>query len=138
MHLPTYLKHSVSKDPTFLKYMLAVIYVESGFETWAVSEVGAAGLMQVTNIAVKDTMNHCGLPHVTSDQLHNPATNIKYGTCYLNHMLNKMDGDWTKALIIYNGGYRQLTKYQKGETITLETSNYVLKVNRAFNICSKE
>lgn len=128
---------SVSKDPEFLKYVAAVIYTESGFRPEVISSQEAAGLMQVTEVAMKDTVDHCGLPEVSMDLLlSSQKKNVKYGTCYLNHMLQYTGGSWTRTLIIYNGGYRQLARYDRGESIATETANYVLKVKRAFNLCN--
>ena len=130
-----YLKASISKDTEFMTYLLAVIYVESHFNKQAVSEQEARGLMQMTSIAVDSATQHCKFKSITSDHLFDSYTNIKYGSCYLKKMLDESNGDWTKALILYNGGYRQLTKYMQGDDITTETANYILKVNRARELC---
>jgi soluble lytic murein transglycosylase-like protein len=131
-----YRKHSVNRDEEFMRMLFSVIYVESKFNKRALSNRQAYGLMQMTVDAVTSSVQHCGLrPLLSMDKMFDSATNIKYGSCYLRHMLNEADGDWTRALILYNGGYRQLTKYDKGDTIVSETSNYVLQVYRALHIC---
>lgn len=130
-----YSRASIDKDNEFLSRMLAVIYVESGFNKYAKSAADAHGLMQMTEIAVKDAVNYCRLRPVAMDTLFDSYTNVKYGTCYLRKLLRETDGDWDRALIAYNGGYAQLRKYDKGETIAAETANYVLKVNRAVKLC---
>lgn len=123
------------RDKDFIRYTLAVMYVESAFNKYAVSHANAVGLMQMTQVALTDVAASCNLPLIPLSDLHDPELNVKYGSCFLKSMLEKAEGNWTKALILYNGGFRQLTSYEKGESIASETANYVLKVNRAVNIC---
>lgn len=132
-----YKKHSLRKDTEFMEYLLSVIYVESRFNKNAHSHADAIGLMQMTVPAVTDAVRHCNLKAVIDmDHLLDSATNIRYGSCYLKKLLDEVDGDWTRALIAYNGGYKQLTRYDNGETIVTETANYVLQVHRAHDsIC---
>lgn len=130
-----YLQATDIQGTEFLKYMFAVMYVESAFNRNAISSASAVGLMQMTQVALTDTINSCGYPTVSLEELYDPTLNVKYGSCFLNSMLKKSEGNWTKTLILYNGGFRQLTSYEKGESIASETANYVLKVNRALNLC---
>lgn len=132
-----YSRASIGKDNDFLTHMLAVIYVESAFNKHAKSEAEAHGLMQMTQIAVKDAVKHCNLGPVNMDNLLDSYTNVKYGTCYLSKLLEDTNGDWDRALVAYNGGYAQLQKYDRGDTIASETANYVLKVKRAVKLCTK-
>lgn len=127
-----YYKHASRKDAEFLEYMLSVIYVESKFQKGARSHAQAYGLMQMTLPAVQDAVTHCKLkPVLDMEHLLDSATNIRYGSCYLRKLLDEMGQDWTRTLIAYNGGYLQLQKYDAGKTITHETANYVLAVERA-------
>lgn len=132
-----YKRHASRKDVEFMEYMLSVIYVESRFDRNAHSNRDAMGLMQMTMPAVQDAVTHCNLrPVLDMKHLLDSATNIRYGSCYLKKILDEVDGDWTRALIIYNGGYKQLTKYNNGDTIVHETANYVLQVHRVLHeIC---
>lgn len=132
-----YSRASIDKDTAFLSHMLAVIYVESAFNKYAKSASEAHGLMQMTEIAVKDAVKHCKLRPVSMENLFDSYTNVKYGTCYLSKLLEETGGDWDRALVAYNGGYVQLQKYDRGETVAAETANYVLKVNRAIKLCEK-
>lgn len=135
-----YLNATKETDVEFLEYMMSIIYVESQFNRNAISPMQARGLMQMTLPAVQEAAQFCNikqLPDLT--KLHDSHTNIKYGTCFLRKLYDELDGDWTRVLITYNGGYRQLIKYDKGETIATETANYVLKVERALRtICRKK
>ena len=76
--------------------VLAVIEVESNFDTYAVSSVGAIGLMQVMSFW-KDEI---GRPQ---DNLLHPSTNLRYGCTILRHYLDKENGDLRRALGRYNG-----------------------------------
>lgn len=76
--------------------VLAVIQVESGFDRFAISPVGAQGLMQVMPFWKKEI----GRP---DDNLTKIETNLVYGTTILAHYLDKEDGNLAKALARYNG-----------------------------------
>ncbi len=83
----------------------AVIQVESRFDPLAVSGVGACGLMQLMPptagwLLEKET----GSSKVRPAQLFNPVLNIELGTRYLAQLVDRFDGDLTRALIAYNAG----------------------------------
>lgn len=81
--------------------VLALITVESRFDPFAVSSVGALGLMQVMPFW-KDSM---GTPN---DNLFDVATNIRYGCAILKHYLSQYRSE-ESALAAYNGslGYHK-------------------------------
>lgn len=76
--------------------VLAVIQVESNFDPYAISRVGALGLMQVMPFWLKEI----GKP---GDNLFRPHTNLRYGCTILKHYLDKEKGNRTRALMRYNG-----------------------------------
>ncbi len=76
--------------------VLAVIEVESNFDRWAISVVGARGLMQIMPF----WLDEIGRP---GDDLFEPATNLRMGCTILRHYLDKEKGDLTRALGRYNG-----------------------------------
>lgn len=115
-------------------YILAVMYVESRFNTRAHSSANAKGLMQVTPIAAEAASSFCKIK--LGGDLFNPATNVRIGVCYLAKM-REISADWTSTLILYNGGFRQLKAYDEGRSISSETANYVLKVEKAREFCIK-
>ena len=78
--------------------VLALIETESHFDSYAVSRVGAQGLMQVMPFW-KDEI---GRP---TDNLTNINTNISYGCRILQFYLQKEKGNWMNALARYNGSY---------------------------------
>ena len=82
----------------------AVIHVESRFDPFAVSGVGACGLMQLMPptaqwLMPKDSENKLRPAH-----LFNPVLNIELGTAYLAQLLGRFNGDISMALIAYNAG----------------------------------
>lgn len=78
--------------------VLAVIEVESHFDRFAVSRVGAQGMMQVMPF----WKNEIGRP---DDNLTDVATNLRYGCTILKHYLDREQGHWAHALARYNGSY---------------------------------
>jgi soluble lytic murein transglycosylase-like protein len=81
--------------------VLAVMQVESAFDRYAVSRVGAQGLMQVMPF----WRNEIGRPQ---DNLTEIETNIRYGTTILAHYLSVARGDLIDALARYNGSRGRL------------------------------
>lgn len=80
--------------------VLALIEVESHFDRFAVSSVGAQGMMQVMPFW-KDEIGH------PEDNLTDIDTNLKYGCAILKHYMNKTNGRLMDALARYNGSYGQ-------------------------------
>ncbi|WP_082865334.1 MULTISPECIES: transglycosylase SLT domain-containing protein [unclassified Oleiphilus] len=83
--------------------VLSVIHVESAFKRFAISRVGAQGLMQVMPF----WKNEIGRP---DDNLTTVSTNLRYGCTILKHYLNKEKGNLIRALARYNGSLGK-TKY---------------------------
>ncbi|HET7369933.1 MAG TPA: lytic transglycosylase domain-containing protein [Gammaproteobacteria bacterium] len=76
--------------------VLAVIEVESDFRRFAISPVGARGLMQVMPFWLEEI----GKPEAN---LFDPQTNLRIGCTILHYYLGRADGDLRKALARYNG-----------------------------------
>ena len=76
--------------------VLAVIEVESNFNQWAISGVGAQGLMQVMPFWLKEIGRD-------GDNLFSIKTNLRFGCTILKHYFDKEKGNWTRALARYNG-----------------------------------
>lgn len=133
---------SVDNSPSFLKLAASVIAAESGFDRNATSGAGAYGLMQLTLIGAKEAAIQCRLPYArgVSDEtlvarLMDSRANVKHGTCLLKYYLNQVDGNQTLALVLYNGGYVQLTRFINTGTLTKETQEYVLRVHSYLGRC---
>lgn len=76
--------------------VLAVIEVESHFDRFAVSRVGAQGMMQVMPF----WKNEIGRP---DDNLTHNNTNFEYGCRILQFYLQRENGHLHRALARYNG-----------------------------------
>jgi soluble lytic murein transglycosylase len=81
----------------------AVIYAESRFRDQE-SHAGARGLMQVTPATAEFIEADSGGSTFEADDLSDPDLNIRYGTYYLDHLIEKFDGNLVAALAAYNGG----------------------------------
>lgn len=80
--------------------VLALIEVESAFDSYAVSVSGAQGMMQVMPFWKKELCR-------PEDNLINPQTNLRYGCTILKHYLDREQGRLADALARYNGSYGQ-------------------------------
>jgi soluble lytic murein transglycosylase-like protein len=96
----------------------AVMAVESGFNPVAVSNKGAAGLMQLMPGTAKEMY--------VSD-VWNPSQNIDGGARYLRILANQYQGDLTKTLAAYNAG-PEAVRRAGGLPSIQETREYVRKV----------
>ncbi|MFL9815032.1 transglycosylase SLT domain-containing protein [Stutzerimonas sp. VN223-3] len=76
--------------------VLALIHAESHFDRFAISSVGAQGMMQVMPFWKAEL----GRPQ---DNLTDNATNLRYGCTILSYYLKKENGDLNRALARYNG-----------------------------------
>lgn len=78
--------------------VLALIEIESHFDRFAISRVGAQGLMQVMPFWKKEI----GRPQ---DNLTDIDTNLSYGCRILQYYLQREKGNLMNALARYNGSY---------------------------------
>lgn len=87
-----------------LDLLLALIFVESSGYNFAVSSVGARGLMQIMPRTGEELARRLGRPWSGPDALFDPVLNLELGTAYLRQLLNRYDGHLEKALTAYNAG----------------------------------
>ncbi|SEO60140.1 lytic transglycosylase domain-containing protein [Aquisalimonas asiatica] len=80
--------------------VLAVIEVESNFNRYAISSVGARGMMQIMPFWLDEIGQD-------DDNLFDIQTNLRFGTTILRHYLDKENGNLTRALARYNGSLGQ-------------------------------
>lgn len=86
--------------------VIALIHAESHFDRFAISSVGAQGMMQVMPFWKAEL----GRPQ---DNLTDNATNLRYGCTILSFYLRKENGDLNRALARYNGSLGKLTYSSK-------------------------
>ena len=114
--------------------MAALILKESGFNPRAISRAGAMGLAQVMPSTFRGIISR--VPELQgiglSSDPFDPKTNICAGAAYLAGALANYDGDWTAALIAYNGGpaaaRRYLAARRSTSVLVTETRLYAPKV----------
>ncbi|MHB1543588.1 MAG: lytic transglycosylase domain-containing protein [Gammaproteobacteria bacterium] len=96
MHLLVAIHEAAQQAHVSPELVLAIINVESRFHRFAVSRVGAQGLMQIMPFWLREI----GRPH---DNLFNIHTNLRIGCSILHYYLQKARGDYALALERYNG-----------------------------------
>ena len=109
----------------------AVIYQESKFDADAVSASGAVGLMQLLPETGQGIADRTGGNEWKPDDLLDPELNIRYGSWYLRHLIDKYD-DEQLALAAYNAGQSNVDRWRKeGVGIQFaETRHYVERVQK--------
>lgn len=127
-------RHSL---PSFLIYSIA--RKESLFDPFAVSSVGAMGMMQMMPATYETNRQRAGLPKLKAGKLPDPSESIKAGGFELAHLLKKFNGNLPLAIMAYNGGSKAVERWldRSGEFATdvfvekagfAQTRNYVRRV----------
>jgi soluble lytic murein transglycosylase-like protein len=106
--------------------VLAVIEVESNFHNFAVSPVGALGLMQILPSTGEALAHRLGIPWHGSRTLFDPEANVKLGVAYL-HELRERFGHLPTALAAYNWGPGRIGRWARsGSTVPAHYAQRVL------------
>jgi peptidoglycan lytic transglycosylase len=115
-------------DPALLA---AVIYQESKFRADARSDAGAVGLMQLRPETAKGIALRTGGSKFRVDDLTDPEINVRYGSWYLRHLLDKYE-DEQLALAAFNAGQGNVDSWrEQGKGIAFEeTRHYVDHVEK--------
>ncbi|MBA2474785.1 MAG: lytic transglycosylase domain-containing protein [Actinobacteria bacterium] len=113
-------------DPALLA---AVIYQESRFRPRAESPSGAIGLMQLLPATAQGIAVRTGGTRFRVDDLYDPELNVRYGSWYLRHLLDKY-GEERMALAAYNAGQANVDRWRRegGGIRFTETRHYVDQV----------
>ncbi len=126
--------------------LVAVGIVESGLRQEARSTANAVGVMQITTeaeehirvIQRQEVRQTRGPPKPYTILFRTKlSTNIMLGAKYLELALIESGGSVEGALVMYNSGYYGLTRWKNNETVPNETAQYVLRVLRLQQECSK-
>jgi soluble lytic murein transglycosylase len=109
--------------------LAAVIYQESKFDAEARSDAGAVGLMQLRPETAKGIALRTGGSGFRVEDLTNPEINVRYGSWYLRHLLDKY-GEEETALAAFNAGQGNVDSWrEQGKGIAFaETRHYVDRV----------
>ena len=92
-------QHDVDPD-----LVLAVMHVESRYDTYAVSSVHAMGLMQIMPATGEWFAPQVDVEWQGPQTLFDPEQNVRIGVAYLRLLLDRYDGDLAAALAAYNWG----------------------------------
>ncbi len=98
LEILTLVHREASRNKLSPQLVLALIQVESNFDRFAISKVGAQGLMQVMPFW-KNEIGH------SEDNLFDPAINIRYGTAILRIYMEREKQNIRTALARYHGSY---------------------------------
>ncbi len=109
--------------------LAAVIYQESKFDADARSRSGAVGLMQLLPETAIGIAQRTGGSRFRVEDLLDPEINVRYGSWYLRHLLDKY-GDESLALAAYNAGQGNVDAWRRsgGGIRFRETREYVARV----------
>lgn len=125
-------------------FIYSVIKVESNFKPNAESNVGAAGLMQLMEIAYQAVYDRIddnqGLKY---SDMYDPEYNIMYGTYYL-HYLYDIFGTYELTIAAYHAGLTAVSSWLEDGTIDKDnfdvskvpisdTRHYITKIISAYN-----
>jgi len=117
---------SASVEPNLLR---AVIVVESGFNSRAVSKRGAVGLMQL----MPATANRFGVSNP-----YDPRQNIHGGAQYLKFLIDRFGQDVRLALAAYNAGEEAVERNGGQIPPFSETMAYVPRVLRIYQMLTAQ
>ena len=127
-----------SLDP-FL--VAALIRQESEFNAAALSHANAYGLTQIVPSTGRALARQQGMRRFRTDQLFDPAVNLRLGSVYIRSLLDQWNGKWEETLASYNAGksrvidwktwnnYREPAEFVESIPFT-ETREYVQAVLR--------
>jgi soluble lytic murein transglycosylase-like protein len=105
----------------------AVIVVESGFNSRALSKRGAVGLMQL----MPATANRFG---VSVSNLYDPKQNIRAGSLYLKFLMERFGQNVRLALAAYNAGEEAVDRNGGQIPPFSETMAYVPRVLKVYRM----
>ena len=111
-----------------IELVLAVIQVESSGYNFAVSPVGAMGLMQLMPATAEGVARRIGLRRGGPPTLFDPVSNVQLGVLYLRELVDRY-GSVTTALAAYNWGPTRIAeRLRQGEPVPALYAQRVLSV----------
>jgi soluble lytic murein transglycosylase-like protein len=111
-------------DPALV---VAVIHVESRFDTYAVSPKDALGLMQLLPSTGEELAPIVGVEWRGPQTLFDPVSNVRLGVAYLRQLTDRYNGSVRTALVAYNWGPGRIDQFMRaGDPLPREYSQLVL------------
>jgi soluble lytic murein transglycosylase len=98
-------KYTLNVDPVI---PLSLIRQESAFNKFALSHVGARGLMQLM-----PTTAQMYQKRLKNNDLYNPNLNLKIGNQYLDKLMKQYDNNLVYVLSAYNAGEGRVNQWRK-------------------------
>ena len=106
--------------------VMAVIHIESRGNNFALSPVGAMGLMQIMPATGEELARTLGIPWTGPQILFDPLVNVRVGIAYLKQLENRY-GNTSTALAAYNWGPGSIdSKIRRGVPLPAGYSGAVL------------
>ena len=99
-------------DPSLV---LGVIHVESRYDAFAVSSVGAMGLMQILPSTGRELAARYGIDWTGPQTLFDPVANVRLGVAYLKQLRDRY-GSTSMALAAYNWGPGRIDRRMRSGT----------------------
>ena len=137
-----YYAEAYEMDPMMI---YAVIRTESGFDELAESDVGARGLMQITEETFAwIKLKIANEEDLDFDDLWDPEVNIRFGSYYLDCCLERYAGDLATACAGYHSGWGTVDRLLEDSAYAADEktlavfpypqmARYVEKVSSAYN-----
>jgi soluble lytic murein transglycosylase-like protein len=115
-------------DPALV---MAVMHVESRFNAYAVSPVGAMGLMQILPSTGEELAAKHGVAWYGPQTLFDPVVNLRLGVAYLRELSSRY-GNVTIALAAYNWGPGRIDRrLRRGRQLPTDYPRLVLEAHAA-------
>jgi soluble lytic murein transglycosylase-like protein len=107
------------------------VHVESRANTFAVSPVGALGLMQILPSTGEELAHQEGVTWRGPHTLFDPLVNVRLGVAYLEQLSNRY-GEVSTALAAYNWGPGHIDRrIARGRALPTEYPSLVLEAHAA-------
>jgi hypothetical protein len=116
-----------------MELLQALIAVESGYNSQAVSPKGAVGLMQLIPSTAERYGVRADKKRSIEQKLMDPHINIRAGSQYLADLMRMFSGRLDLALAAYNAGEGAVLRHQRSVPPFKETQAYVQTVTELYH-----
>jgi len=126
-------------DPTTREFFIALVAIESRFDSAARSSVGAIGLSQLMPKYQASFAEACGLPEFQDSDLHHDFVNLTLGACYFDYLV-KRHNSIVLGLISFNSGpySHSIQRAKRGDAPVHESAAHVSKIVLHHEVVTKK